>query len=160
MKKCLASQMKRTMMLMATLLLVTPLLLADGATTEIFLSGSSNTWAGDYVITSTEDVYHYQGKVFEVFKVYYDNPEMNMKIAVNTEGPCQFVAYSGDYSFFYVCNEFGFGVRRAMFNNPWEQERFSNVEYNHQSVLRSKHRIDRETALGMIANYMPSLIAK
>jgi hypothetical protein len=156
--KSMVRKMKRAMVLIATLLLASPLLFADGESTGIFLSGSSNTWAGDYVIQSTQDVFHYQGRVFEVYRVSYDNPEMNMKIAVNTEGPCRFVAYNGEFSFFYVCNEYGFGVRKVMFNNPWEQDRFSNIEYNHQSILRKKHKIDKTTALGMIATYMPSLI--
>ena len=42
--------------------------------TKSTLAGPTNTAAGDYVVTGTDDVYHFQGEEFEVYNVYYDNP--------------------------------------------------------------------------------------
>jgi hypothetical protein len=131
---------------------------ADGETTEVFLTGTSNTSAGDFVVQTTNDLFHFQGKVYEVFKVYYDDPEMNMRIAVNTEGQCEsFVAYNGEFFFFYNCNKDGFGVRKVMFSNPWVKDDFDARQYHDQSVLMKKRRIETKQAVGLIASYVPQL---
>ena len=50
---------------------------------------------------------------------------MNMNIAVNNEGECtSFVAFNGEFMFFYNCNKYGFGVRKVMFSNPWAKDVF------------------------------------
>lgn len=149
---------RNLMLLIASLLLTNSLLFADSGASEVYLSGESNSSAGDFVVQTTKDIYHYQGRVYEVYKVNYDNPSMNMKIAVNTEGNCNsFVAYNGQFSFFYNCNKHGFGVRKVMFANPWVNEQFSPDEYHDQSVLMNQKRIEKKQALRLIACYMPLL---
>ncbi len=131
---------------------------ADGETTEVFLTGSSNSSAGDFVVQTTTDMFHYQGNEYEVFRVYYDDPEMNMKIAVNTEGKCRsFVAFNGEFMFFYDCNKHGFGVRKVMFSNPWVKDDFDAQQYHDQSVLMKEKKVEKKQAVGLIASYVPQL---
>ena len=131
---------------------------ADGETTEVFLTGTSNASAGDFVVQTTDDLFHFQGKKYEVYKVYYDNPDMNMRIAVNTEGQCKsFVAYNGEFIFFYNCNKDGFGVRKVMFSNPWVKDDFDAQQFHDQTVLLKKRKIEKKQAVGLIASYVPQL---
>ena len=132
---------------------------ADGETAEVFLTGSSNSSAGDFVVQTTNDNFHYQGKVYEVFRVYYDDPDMNMKIAVNTtDGKCRsFVAYNGEFMFFYQCNKHGFGVRKVMFANPWVKDDFDAQQFHDQSVLMKEKKVEKKEAVGLIAAYVPQL---
>ena len=132
--------------------------LADGETTEVFLEGTSHSSAGDFVVQTTNDLFHFQGSEYEVYYVYYDDPGMNMKIAVNNDGRCRsFVAYNGEFMFFYDCNQHGFGVRKVMFSNPWAKDQFSAEQFHHQSVLQKNRRIDKKLAVGLIAAYVPQL---
>ena len=129
---------------------------ADGETTEVFLSGTTNSSAGDFVVQTTSDMFHYQGSEYEVFRVYYDDPEMNMKIAVNTDGKCKsFVAYNGEFIFFYDCNKYGFGVRKVMFSNPWVKDDFNAQQFHDQSVLLKQRKVEKKEAVGLIASYVP-----
>lgn len=131
---------------------------ADGETTEVYLTGSSNSSAGDFVVQTTSDMFHFQGKEYEVFRVYYDDPEMNMKIAVNTEGKCKsFVAYNGEFMFFYNCNRHGFGVRKVMFSNPWVKDDYDAQQFHDQSVLIKQRKVEKKKAVGLIASYVPQL---
>lgn len=139
-------------------LFVTSALFADGETSEVYLSGPTNTAAGDYVVTGTDDVYHFQGQEFAVYNVYYDNPSHNMKIAVNTNGECNsFIAYTGGYWFMYNCTKEGFGVRKAMFNSPAVRDGFDANEYHDQTVLVKERKIEQDKAVGLIAAYLPRL---
>jgi len=158
--KTQVSLFKKAMTSVFALLVVSTFAFADGETTEVFLTGSTNTPAGDYVVQTTSDVFHFQGKEFEVFKVYYDDPEMNMKIAVNTDGKCRsFVAYTNDYIFFYNCNKHGFGVRKVMFSNPYTKDQFSPNEYQDQSVLLKQRKVEKKQAVGLIATFLPRMKA-
>ncbi len=132
---------------------------ADGETTEVFLTGSSNSSAGDFVVQTTNDLFHYQGKEYEVYRVYYDDPNMNMKIAVNTtDGMCKsFVAYNGEFMFFYNCNKHGFGVRKVMFSNPWVKDGFDAQQFHDQTVLMKDRKVEKKEAVGLIAAYVPQL---
>jgi hypothetical protein len=131
---------------------------ADGETTEVFLTGTSNSAAGDFVVQTTNDLFNFQGREYEVFRVYYDNPDMNMKIAVNTEGKCtSFVAFNGEFMFFYNCNKHGFGVRKVLFSNPWAKDLFDAQQFHDQSVLMKKRNIEKKQAVGLIASYVPQL---
>jgi hypothetical protein len=131
---------------------------AEGGTTEVFLTGTSNSSAGDFVVQSSSDLFHYQGKEYEVYQVYYDNPEMNMKIAVNAEGKCtSFAAYNGEFIFFYDCNKHGFGVRKVMFSNPWVKDDFDAQQFHDQSVLMRERKIEKKQAVGLIAAYVPQM---
>jgi len=84
--KSTVNYLKRFAALTVALLFVSCAVFADGETNEVYLTGSTNTAAGDYVVTGTDDVYHFQGEEFQVYNVYYDNPAHNMKIAVLDEG--------------------------------------------------------------------------
>ena len=131
---------------------------ADSETAEVYLSGTTNSSAGDFVVQSTNDMFHFQGNEYEVFRVYYDDPEMNMKIAVNTDGQCKsFVAYNGEFMFFYNCNKHGFGVRKVMFSNPWVKDGFNAQQFHDQSVLMKDRRVEKKSAVGLIAAYVPQM---
>lgn len=149
---------RKLVMVFASLFFSTVLLWADGTVSEVYLTGTTNSAAGDFVVQTTDDLFHFQGQVYEVYKVSYDDPAMNMRIAVNTEGKCNsFVAYNGQFSFFYQCNKYGFGVRKVMFANPWVQDQFSHNEYHDQTILCCERKIEKKTAIGTIATYVPLL---
>ena len=140
------------------LLFVSTAVFADGEINEVYLTGATNTAAGDYVVTGTDDVYHFQGQEFTVFNVYYDDPSHNMKIAVNLDGECDsFIAYTGGYWFMYNCTKEGFGVRKAMFNSPAVRDGFDSNEYHDQTVLVKTRKIEQDQAVGLIAAYLPKL---
>lgn len=142
--------------LAVALFLFLPPVFADGETTEVYLTGTTNSSAGDFVVQTTNDMFHFQGEEYEVFRVYYDDPELNMKIAVNTEGKCEsFVAYNGEFIFFYDCNKYGFGVRKVMFSNPWVKDGFDARQFHDQSVLMKQRRVEKKEAVGLIAAYVP-----
>ncbi len=131
---------------------------ADGETTEVFFSGTSNSSAGDFVVQTTNDMFQFQGRDYEVYRVYYDDPEMNMKIAVNMEGKCtSFVAFNGEFMFFYNCNKHGFGVRKVMFSNPWVKDGFDAQQFHDQSVLMKERKVEKKAAVGLIASYVPQM---
>lgn len=140
------------------LLFVASALFADGETTEVYLTGATNTDAGDYVVAGTDDVYHFQGQEFTVYNVYYDDPSHNMKIAVSKADECSsFIAYTNGYWFMYNCTRDGFGVRKAMFNSAAVRDGFDSREYHDQSVLVKTRKIEQEQAVGLIASYLPKL---
>jgi hypothetical protein len=140
------------------LLFVTSALFADGETSEVYLTGSTNTDAGNFVVTGTDAVYQYQGQEFTVYNVYYDNPSHNMKIAVSNSKNCNsFIAYTDGYWFMYSCTKEGFGVRKSLFNSPAVRDGFDAREYMNQSVLVKTRKIEQEQAVGLIAAYLPKL---
>ena len=152
------SFLRRLMTTVIALCLFSVFAFADGETTEVFLTGSSNLAAGDFVVQTTSDMFHFQGREYEVYRVYYDNPEMNMKIAVNTEGKCtSFVAFNGEFMFFYNCNKHGFGVRKVMFSNPWVKDSFDAQQFHDQTVLMKERKVEKKQAVGLIAAYVPQL---
>lgn len=152
------SRIKRWMALSILLCLPASLVWADGESTEVYLSGTTNSAAGDFVVQTTEEMFHFQGNSYDVFKVYYDNPEMNMEIAVNNEGRCtSFVAYNGEFLFFYTCNKYGFGVRKVMFSNPWVKDGFDARQFHDQSVLLKQKKVEKKQAVGLIAAYVPQM---
>jgi len=148
---------KLTAMIVA-LCVFTAFVFADGETTEVYLTGTSNSSAGDFVVQTTSDMFHYNGREYEVFRVYYDDPAMNMKIAVNNEGQCtSFVAFNGEFMFFYNCNKHGFGVRKVMFSNPWAKDVFDPQQFHDQTVLLKDKKVEKKNAVGLIAAYVPQL---
>ena len=150
--------LKRFAVTAVAFLFVTTALFADGEISEVYLTGSSNTAAGDYVVTGTDEVYHYQGQEFNVYNVYYDNPAHNMKIAVAANGDCNsFIAYTGGYWFMYNCTKDGFGVRKSLFNSPAIRDGFDAREYSNQTVLVKTRKIEKDQAVGLIAAYLPKL---
>lgn len=152
------SLFKRAMTMVVAVCLSTTFAFADGETTEVFLTGTSNSPAGDYVVQTTNDMFHFQGREYEVYRVYYDDPAMNMRIAVNTDGKCtSFVAYNGEFMFFYNCNKHGFGVRKVMFSNPWTKDEFDARQFQEQTVLMKEKKVEKKKAVGLIAAYVPQL---
>ena len=141
-----------------SLMFVSSALFADGEATEVYLSGTTNSSAGDFVVTGTNDVYHFQGNEYTVYNVYYDNPQHNMKIAVLDNGSCKsYIAYTDGYWFRYECTKEGFGVRKAMFNSAAIRDSFNPREYHDQSVLVKSRKIEKDQAVGLIAAYLPIL---
>ena len=156
--KSKANFFKRIAVAAVALLFVSSAMFADGETNEVYLTGASNTAAGDYVVTGTDDLYHYQGQEFAVYNVYYDDPSHNMQIAVNTNGECNsFIAYTGGYWFMYNCTKDGFGVRKSMFTSAAVRDGFDSREYQSQSVLVKTRKIEQDQAVGLIAAYLPKL---
>jgi len=156
--KTKVSLFKRLMTSVIALFVFSMFLFADGETTEVFLTGTSNSSAGEFVVQTTNDLFYFQGKEYDVYQVYYDDPGMNMKIAVNNEGRCtSFVAFNGEFMFFYNCNKHGFGVRKVLFSNPWANDQFSAKQFHDQTVLLKKRRIEKKQAVGLIAAYVPQL---
>ncbi len=140
------------------LLFVTSVLFADGEANEVYLAGATNTAAGDFVVTGTDDVYHFQGQEFVVYNVYYDNPSNNMKIAVSDNEDCKsYIAYTDGYWFMYNCTKEGFGVRKAMFNSAAVRDGFDAREYHNQTILVKTRKIEKDQAVGLIAAYLPKL---
>lgn len=156
--KTKVSFITRTIAMAIALVSTTAVAFADGEITDVYSTGSTSTPAGDYVVRTTNDVFYFQGEVYDVYKVYYDDPSMNLKIAVNQDGKCKsFIAYSTDYTLFYKCTKDGFGVRRVLFSNPEAHERFNALEYSQQSVLTKQRRVNMREAIDMIAAFVPVL---
>jgi len=150
--------LKRISVFALSLLFVSTGLFADGETSEIFMSGNTNTAAGSFVVTGTDDVYHFMGEEYTVYNVYYDNPGHNMKIAVLDGANCNsYIAYTGKYWFMYNCTKEGFGVRKVMFSGPAVKDQFSAKQFHDQTVLVKKRKIEKEQAIGLIAAYLPKL---
>ena len=82
------NDLKRFAAAAVALLFVSTAMFADGESSEVYLTGASNSVAGDYVVTASDDVYHFQGQDYAVYHVYYDNPMHNMKIAVSNSDNC------------------------------------------------------------------------
>lgn len=144
--------------IVVALCVTTSFALADGDITEVYLTGTSTSLAGDFVVQTTSDLFHFQGREYEVFRVYYDDPAMNMNIAVNNEGQCtSFVAFNGEFMFFYNCNKHGFGVRKVLFSNPWAKDVFDPQQYHDQTVLMKDKKVEKKQAVGLIAAYVPQL---
>ena len=144
--------------IVVALCVTTSFALADGEITEVYLTGTSTSLAGDFVVQTTSDLFHFQGREYEVFRVYYDDPAMNMNIAVNNEGQCtSFVAFNGEFMFFYNCNKHGFGVRKVLFSNPWAKDVFDPQQYHDQTVLMKEKKVEKKQAVGLIAAYVPQL---
>lgn len=156
--KTKAILLRRIAAVTLSMMFVSTALFADGEANEVYLSGTTNTAAGDFVVTGTDDIYHFQGQEFEVFNVYYDNPQHNMKIAVLEGDNCKtFLAYTNGYWFKYNCTKEGFGVRKAMFNSPSVRDDFDHIEYREQSILVKTRKIEKDQAVGLIATYLPKL---
>ena len=156
--KSKVNYLKRFATAAVALLFVCSALFADGEATEVYMTGSSNTTAGDYVVTGTDDIYHFQGQEFIVYNVYYDDPSHNMKIAVSDEEDCKsFIAYTDGYWFMYNCTKEGFGVRKSLFNSAAIRDGFDAREYQNQSVLVKTRKIEKDQAVGLIASYLPKL---
>ena len=158
--KSTANYIKRFAAAAVAMLFVSTLVFADGEATEVYLSGSTNTAAGDYLVTGTDDVYHFQGQEYQVYNVYYDNPSHNMKIAVLEEGNCKsYIAFTEGYWFMYNCTKEGFGVRKSMFSSPAVRDGFDARQFSSQTILVKKRNIERDQAVGLIAAYLPKLQA-
>lgn len=156
--KSTVNYLKRFAAVAVAILFVSTAVFADGEATEVYLSGSTNTAAGDFVVTGTDDVYHFQGEEFQVYNVYYDNPSHNMKIAVLDEGDCKsYIAFTDGYWFMYNCTKEGFGVRKAMFTSALVRDGFDARQYSNQTILVKKKNIERDQAVGLIAAYLPKL---
>ena len=156
--KSKVNYLKRFATAAVALLFVASALFADGEATEVYMTGSTNTTAGDFVVTGTDDVYHFQGQEFTVYNVYYDDPSHNMQIAIADQDDCKsFIAYTDGYWFMYNCTKEGFGVRKSLFNSAAVRDGFDAREYQNQSVLVKTRKIEKDQAVGLIASYLPKL---
>lgn len=156
--KATINYLKKFAAVTLTLLFVSAAVFADGETSEVYVSGTTNTAAGDFVVTGTDDVYHYQGQEYKVYNVYYDNPLHNMKIAVLDEGSCKsYIAFTDSYWFRYNCTKDGFGIRKAMFNSPSSRDEFNAQAFQEQTILVKARKIEKDQAVGLIAAYLPKL---
>ena len=137
--------LRKVLLIFISLFAASALLMADGEKSELYLSGNTNSSAGEFVVQTSEDLYHFQGRVYEVYQVSYDDPSRNMKIAVNMDGKCDsFVAYNGEFSFFYNCNKYGFGVRKVFFCDPWVHDQFNSRRYQEQSIMKCDKAVEKK----------------
>ncbi|MCF8347141.1 MAG: hypothetical protein K9G38_08010 [Bacteroidales bacterium] len=143
----------------AVMLMITSLsLFAKSDKDPVYAEGTTISPAGDYVVTTTDEVYYFQGKVYEVFDVSYEDSFMDMKIAVNSDDDCKsYIAYSDNFTVFYRCDEGGFGVRRILFTNSETREGFDSEKYNEQIVLKNQQRIFKKKAIELIASNLPTM---
>lgn len=157
--KTKVSFFSKVMTIAVAIAMTTTAVFADGETTDVYATGTTNTPAGNFVVRATSDVFHFQGEEYEVYKVFYDDPAMNLKIAAKEDGKkCKsFIAYADDYTIFYACNKDGFGVRKVMFSNPDAHNRFDHNEYKQQTVLSRKHKIEKKVAIELIAGFLPGM---
>ncbi|MCK4998110.1 MAG: hypothetical protein KAS23_01195 [Anaerohalosphaera sp.] len=156
--KTTVNYLKRFAAVALSLMFVSTAVFADGEASEVYLSGTTNTAAGEFVVTGTDDVYHFQGNEYKVYNVYYDNPQHNMKIAVLDEGNCKsYIAYTDNYWFRYDCTREGFGVRKAMFSSAPIRDSFDAREFRDQTILVKQRKIEKDQAVGLIAAYLPKL---
>jgi hypothetical protein len=156
--KANSNVVKRFAALALSLMFVSAAVFAEGTVREVYLSGTTNTSAGDYVVTGTDEEYHFQGEVYKVYDVYYDNPTHNMKIAVQDNSDAStFMAYDGKFWFRYNITKEGFGVRKAMFNSPSVRDGFDHNEYRDQSILVKSRKVEKDQAVKLIAAYLPKL---
>ena len=156
--KATGNYVKRFAAIALSLMFVSTAVFADGGASEVFTSGTTTTAAGDFVVTGTDDVYHFQGSEYKVYNVYYDNPLHNMKIAVLEEDDCKsYIAYTSNYWFKYDCTRDGFGVRKAMFTSAPIRDSFDAREFRDQTVLVKQRNIEKDQAVGLIAAYLPKL---
>lgn len=152
------SRLKKMVTLITFLLLVTPLLFADGTRSEIYMVGTTDTPAGDFVVLNSDDLYFFDGHVYEVYEVKYEDHSRDMFIAVHTGADCNsFIAYNGEFTFFYSCDDEGFGIRKVMFNHPDVHQAFSPEKFRCQSVLCKKRRAERRLAIETVATFVPDL---
>jgi hypothetical protein len=156
--KTKVSFLSKIITLAVVLSMTTAVAFADSDITDLYAAGTTNTLAGDFVVRTTNDVFHFQGNEYEVYTVYYDDPSMNMKIAVNVEGKCKsFIAYNSEFTMFYNCNKDGFGVRKVMFSNPDAHLQFDPLAFQNQTVLLKQRKIEKKDAVELIAAFLPGM---
>lgn len=122
-----------------------------------YARGTSNSKAGDYTINTSDELYHFQGEIYNVYQVNYQNSSMDVKIAVsNNKKENVFVAYGESYTIFYDCGKEGFGAKRVLFANPQAQLEFNPNILMKQFVLLKKHKVKDIEAIQLIAASLPS----
>ncbi len=143
----------------AVMLMITSLsLLAEAEMEPVFAEGTTVSPAGDYVVNTTDEVYYFQGKEYEVYDVTYEDSFMDMKIAVNLAPDCKsYIAYTDNFTVFYSCDENGFGVRKILFSNNKTREGFDTAKYNDQVVLKKRQILSKKKAIELIASNLPSM---
>ncbi|MGM0475290.1 MAG: hypothetical protein ACQERV_14190 [Bacteroidota bacterium] len=132
----------------------------SGGGGEVFLSGSTNTSSGEFVVTSTDKVYHYMGDTYEVYTVEYDNQQSVLHVAVKNGSDCDsFIMYNDHYWFLYECTRDGFGLRRVMFASKKAKDNFEldGHEFHKQSIMVGDTQIEKEEAVRLIAVHFPKL---
>jgi len=141
-----------------SMLLISSIALADGLFNEVYSTGTTSTAAGSYVVQATDNVYLYQGDVYKVYNVYYDNPQYNMKIAVKDVNKCKtYLAYTDNYWFKYKCSKDGFGVRKVMFDSPSSRDQFDPLAYSKQVILQKEKLSSKIEAVDLMASFVPKL---
>lgn len=146
------------MILLASLMAVSPLLLAGRNAAAVYLTGTTGSPAGEYVVLSTVEVYYYNGNTYDIYLVQYENLKSDVNIAVHMgDNYNSFIASNGQFTFFCGCDENGSGIRRVMFRNPEVQEFFSPEQFRCQSVLCKKRAVNRLMAVETVACFVPQL---
>lgn len=157
--KSKATLLRRISVFALSLIFVTSTAFAEGESENAYMTGTTYTAAGDFVMNQTDEIFHYQGGEYQVFEVFYDDPGHNVRLAVPTDDKCKcLIAYTDDTWFFYNCSKEGFGIRKVLFTSQSLMEQYSAEEYQEQSILMKKRNtIDRDVALGLVASYLPRL---
>jgi len=148
----------RTVTAIIALSLFTLSTFAEGDSPDVYLTGKTAETENSFIVIPSDEIFNFQGKEYEVYKVTYDNPTMNMKIAVlNEDRHHSFVAYTADFTIFYECTREGFGSRKILFANPDAMLSFNPNKYSEQLVLDKSRKVTRKHGIELIAGYVPSM---
>lgn len=148
----------KTFIVTLAFLMAGNIVLAEDKSKGSYISGNSNSAAGDYSVEETNDKFYFQGNAFEVYGIEYENSALNSKIAVNTGSEnYSYVVIGKDYKLFYESSEEGFGVRKVKFSNPDAHERFDVIEFKEQTILSESKNIDRKEAIELITANLPAM---
>jgi len=156
----------KTRNLFAERILLIVMILALGANTiqaasdkpDAPIKGNSTPEAGEYEVRPSSELFFFQGEAYNVYKVFYDCPSMNMNIAVKEGKKCNsYIAYTGEYTIFYSCSKKGFGASKVMFAKPGAHLCFNPNIFQKQAVLSKKRHLDPEEAIKLIAASLPAM---
>lgn len=125
---------------------------------DVYMTGKTVEAETNFIVVPSEEVFHFQGMEYEVYKVTYDNPALNCKIAVRqVDRRNVFVAYTNMYTIFYEAGSNGFGPRKILFANPDAQLSFNPNKYSDQQVLDRNRSVSRKRGIELIAGYLPAM---
>lgn len=148
----------RNIVIMMAMLLIPLSSYASKDNPDVYMTGKTVETETNFIVVPSEEVFHFQGQEYEVYKVTYDNPALNCKIAVRqVDRRNVFVAYTNTYTIFYEAGSNGFGPRRILFANPDAQLSFNPNKYSDQQVLDRNRHVSRKHGIELIAGYLPAM---
>jgi hypothetical protein len=129
------------------------------------LKGASNTEFGAYTLIPSEVKIMKEGLALETYDLLYENVTTPVKVAVERERNCRnFIVRYPSFEIQYVCNKWGFGVKRMYPGTETVHPVIVNslldeTQFAYQEMILNKPESDEEV-LQLIACYFPKLIKK